>query len=83
MGEPKALSRGKAFHKRVQEDWKRDAEGDIRPEHTITLLGKTTKSGRQRRGHACRARVRDMQSAALHSRHHSPCWWLLLNRRLR
>ena len=46
--EPETLKRGKAFHSRVQEEWKKTAEGTIVPEHTITLsdLKKKGKSGR-------------------------------------
>ena len=36
--EPKQLSRGKAFHKLVQDDWLATAEGDIGVEETIPLL---------------------------------------------
>ncbi len=36
--EPKQLSRGKAFHKLVQADWKATAEGDICIEESIPLL---------------------------------------------
>lgn len=48
--EPKQLRRGKAFHKRVQADWERDAAGNVQPEHTIALLGKRNPVGRRRRG---------------------------------
>jgi hypothetical protein len=35
--EPLNLTAGKAFHRRVQSDWKRTAQGNITPEHTIRL----------------------------------------------
>ena len=35
--EPEILRRGKAFHKRVQEDWEKTAEGKINREHVIKL----------------------------------------------
>jgi len=44
--EPEILRRGKAFHKRVQEDWEKSAKGgQINLEHTISLslLRKKTK----------------------------------------
>lgn len=35
--EPEILKRGKAFHKRVQKDWEKTAEGKINSEHVIKL----------------------------------------------
>ena len=35
--EPILLAQGKAFHRRVQEDWRLTAEGTVIPEHTISL----------------------------------------------
>jgi len=34
--EPGRLSRGKAFHKKMQADWKENAQGEIESEKTIT-----------------------------------------------
>ena len=34
--EPGRLRRGKAFHKEMQDDWKRTAQGRIEPEKAIT-----------------------------------------------
>ena len=33
--EPEQLRRGKAFHKKIQTDWMRTAEGEVRPEKGI------------------------------------------------
>ena len=49
MSEPACLRRGKRFHKRVQEDWRRTAEGEISIEKTIPLLPSSVV-GRRRRG---------------------------------
>ena len=39
MAEPEILRKGKEFHRRVQEDWKKTARGGhISPEHTISLV---------------------------------------------
>lgn len=40
--EPTILVRGKAFHRRVQQDWRIEAEGDIHPERTIPLVSSGT-----------------------------------------
>jgi hypothetical protein len=37
--EPERLREGKAFHKKVQADWKADAEGDVRTEMTVRKSG--------------------------------------------
>lgn len=37
--EPKRLREGKAFHKKVQADWKAEAEGDVRTEMTVSKGG--------------------------------------------
>ncbi len=34
--EPTNLRRGKAFHKKIQAEWKTEAEGDVKEEKTIT-----------------------------------------------
>lgn len=49
MPEPDLLKRGKRFHKRVQQDWQRSAEGEILVEKTIPLLFGSAL-GRHRRG---------------------------------
>ena len=39
--EPSQLSRGKKFHKLIQDEWKREAQGDITPErHVIKSSGR-------------------------------------------
>lgn len=40
--EPKRLREGKAFHKKVQDDWEAEAEGDVRTEMTVKkeVMGK-------------------------------------------
>lgn len=51
MVEPEILSRGKAFHKKVQEDWKDTAkDGGINIEHTIKLSLIPKNSKRKRYG---------------------------------
>ena len=42
--EPKRLREGKAFHKKVQADWRAEAEGDVRTEMTVKRAG--GRSGR-------------------------------------
>ena len=37
--EPERLREGKAFHKKVQADWKADAQGDVRTEMTVSKDG--------------------------------------------
>ena len=49
MPEPDLLRRGKRFHRRVQEDWERTAQGEIFVEKTIPLL-QPKAVGRRRRG---------------------------------
>ena len=46
--EPEPLRRGKAFHRRVQDDWEQTAQGAIHVERTIPLLpsGKRVRRGR-------------------------------------
>ena len=41
--EPKCLRDGKAFHRKVQADWKADAEGDVRTEMTVKKDGAGTR----------------------------------------
>jgi hypothetical protein len=36
--EPERLKRGKAFHKDIQAEWEREAEGDVRSEQPIAKL---------------------------------------------
>ena len=49
--EPKILSRGKKFYKRVQQDWKRETKGGkIKNESTIELIGASSKAKRKRYG---------------------------------
>ena len=49
--EPEILRRGKAFHKRVQEDWKETAKGGkINIEHSIPLSILRKKTNRARSG---------------------------------
>ena len=50
MTEPEILRKGKEFHKLVQSDWKRTAEGNIQCEHTIDLLKRTKKTKHVRKG---------------------------------
>ena len=40
--EPKRLRQGKAFHKKVQADWKANAEGDVWTEMTVKKDGSRT-----------------------------------------
>lgn len=48
--EPEILKRGKDFHKRVQNDWEKTAQGTINREHTIILkklsIQRKNKTGR-------------------------------------
>jgi len=37
--EPLRLSKGKRFHRDVQEEWKKTAEGEIRPEQNVVRQG--------------------------------------------
>ena len=39
MNEPSQLWRGKAFHKLIQDEWRREAEGHILPERHIIKPG--------------------------------------------
>ena len=49
--EPDILRRGKAFHKRVQDNWKRTAEGgNLTKEHTIELSQVSATPRLKRRG---------------------------------
>jgi len=48
--EPKILSRGKEFHKRVQQDWEREADGLVSCDRTIHLLGASYSTARKRSG---------------------------------
>lgn len=48
--EPSILLRGKRFHKRVQRDWQRTAQGAVRVEHGILVLSRHEGRLRQRRG---------------------------------
>lgn len=41
--EPEQLKRGKEFHKKVQDDWKKEAQGNINVEHTIDLVKQDRK----------------------------------------
>lgn len=38
--EPTCLLRGKTFHKKIQEDWKKTAQGDVVAERTVLKLNK-------------------------------------------
>ncbi len=38
--EPSCLVRGKAFHKKIQDDWKKTAQGDVVAERTVLKLNK-------------------------------------------
>ena len=46
--EPEQLRRGKAFRRRVQEDWARTAQGDVHVEKTIPLVPSGTQVRRGR-----------------------------------
>jgi hypothetical protein len=35
LGEPERLRQGKAFHKKIQKDWEKTAEGDVSVEKTV------------------------------------------------
>ena len=48
--QPAQLRRGRAFEKRVQEDWKRTAQGDPEIENRIPLLEGLTRKGRRKHG---------------------------------
>lgn len=48
--QPIQLRRGRAFEKRVQEDWELTAVGKVNTEETIPLLAGLTRTGRGKRG---------------------------------
>jgi len=51
MREPSNLKRGKAFHRRVQQNWRKtNRDGRVSIEHTINLNNQQTKVNRIRRG---------------------------------
>ena len=49
-GQPVQLRRGRAFEKRVQDDWELTAEGKPKTEKTIELIAGLTPTGRGKRG---------------------------------